>query len=147
MQLQVSPKLLLLLLSSSQRVVSSPNQGGQVVLTSPPEDQDPIAPPYADAHAGHVVDESILAALDAHSDPVDALVALQPDLAAQLAEQRLVYVFGEDETPVWKTEGDKLRLRREHKKFMDITGYEDIYDNTKIKPMAGKASKESSCRT
>lgn len=132
MQLSVSPKLLLLLLSFSQRVVSSPAQGDQLVLASPPED-----------HA-HVVDnDAVWRALNEHPDPVDALVALQPELAAQLAEPRLLHVFGQQESPVWMTEGDKLRLRRKHQKFMDITDHEDTYDHTKAKPTAGKASTES----
>lgn len=144
MHLSVSPKLLLLLLSFSQRVVSSPRQDGQVVL-APAADKDTVAPAYADAHAGHVVDEAILAALDAHSDPIDALVSLQPELAAQLAEPRLIHVFGEA-APEWMTEGDKLRLRRQHKKFMDITNHQDLYTGS-VNSMAGKASKSLSSFT
>lgn len=145
MHLSVSPHLPLLLLSFSQRVVSSPRTGGQVVLAPPAYDDIVAAPAYADAHAGHVVDESILAALNAHSDPIDALVSLQPELAAQLAEPRLIHVFGEA-APEWMTEGDKLRLRRQHKKFMDITDHQDLYTGT-VNSMAGKASKDLSSRT
>lgn len=149
MQFYVSPSLLLLLVSFAHRVISSPHQGGQVVLapTSKQDQQDAatIASASADAHAGHVVDETILAALNAHSDPVDALIALQPELAAQLAESRLIHVFGE-EKPVWRTEGDKLRLRRQHKKFMDITDHQDLYTSN-METMAGKASKIPSLGT
>lgn len=141
MQLSISPKLLLLLSSLTQHAVSSPRQGGQVVL-APPTTEDAVAPAYADAHAGHVVDESILAALDAHANPVDALISLQPELAAQLAERRLIQVFGEAK-PGWMTEGDKLHLRRQHKKFMDITDHQDLYTGS-VNSMAGKASKNLS---
>ncbi|KAI0487707.1 peptidase [Xylaria cf. heliscus] len=72
----------------------------------------------------HVVDDAILAALDAHPDPVDALVSLRPELADELAEPRLLHVFGRD-APQWMTEGDKLRLRRGGHKFKDITDYQD----------------------
>lgn len=149
MQLSPSPKLLLLLLSLTQHVVSSPRQGGGQVVLAPPtnahthdDDNNTPAPAnaYAEAHAGHVVDESILAALDAHADPVDALVSLQPELAAQLAAPRLIHVFGEA-GPEWRTEGDKLHLRRQHKKFMDITDHQDLYTGS-VHSTAGKASKK-----
>lgn len=145
MQLYISPNLFLLLLSSLPRVISSPRLGSQVVL-APPQQADANAntltaapASYADAHAGHVVDESILAALEAYDDPIDALVSLQPELAAQMAERRLIQVFGES-APEWMTEGDKLRLRRQHKKFMDITDHQDLYTGS-VNSMAGKASK------
>ncbi|KAI0975639.1 peptidase family M28 [Xylaria arbuscula] len=82
----------------------------------------------------HVVDDAILAALDAHPDPVDALVSLRPELADNLAEPRLLHVFGDDK-PQWMTEGDKLRLRRQGRKFKDITDYQDDVDVS----WAGKA--------
>lgn len=72
----------------------------------------------------HVVDDAILAALDAHPDPVDALISLRPELADELAEPRLLHVVGND-TPRWMTEGDKLRLRRKGQKFKDITDYQE----------------------
>ncbi|KAI1170500.1 hypothetical protein F4777DRAFT_591903 [Nemania sp. FL0916] len=72
----------------------------------------------------HAVDDAILAALDAHPDPVDALVSLRPEMADELAERRLLHVFGQD-APQWMTEGDKLRLRRDGRKFKDITDYQD----------------------
>lgn len=137
MRSSVSSKHILLLLSLAQHVVSSPRQGDQVVL-APPPNEDTASPSYADAHGDHVVDDTILAALNTHSDPVDALVSIQPDLAAELAEPRLIHVFGEPK-PAWMTEGDKLRLRREHKKFMDITDHQELYTE-QVTSMAGKAS-------
>ncbi|RDW73563.1 hypothetical protein BP6252_07470 [Coleophoma cylindrospora] len=107
-----------LLVGASQLALSSPSQGGQEILAPSPETAVP--------HAEHVVDQAILAALEMHSDPVTALVSLRPDIAASLAEPRLLRVFGQPE-PQWLSEGDKLRLRREGKKFMDITDHEDFY--------------------
>lgn len=71
------------------------------------------------APAKHDVDPSIWAALEAHPDPVDALLALRPGLAEQMSEARLLEVSGKE--AAWMTEGDKLRLRREGKSFVDIT--------------------------
>lgn len=140
---------LLLLLSFSQRVVSSPRQDAQVVIAPPSSnnndnDNKATADIYAEAHADHVVEDSIRAALNTHSDPVDALVSLQPELAAQLAEPRLIHVLGQPK-PEWMTEGDKLRLRRQRKKFMDITDHEDLYTKSdNVDAWAGKASTETS---
>lgn len=136
------PTQLLLLLSFSERVFSAPNQGAQIVITPPTSNDNDhtkaASSSYADAHADHVVEDSILAALSAHSDPVDALISLQPELAAELAERRLIHVFGEPE-PVWMTEGDKLHLRRDRKKFMDITDHQELYAEP-INTWSGKAS-------
>ncbi|KAJ4387419.1 hypothetical protein N0V93_008011 [Gnomoniopsis smithogilvyi] len=126
----------LLLLSLSQHAVSSPHQAGQAVL-APPATEEAIST-FPTAHGNHVVDDSILAALKAHSDPVDALISLQPELAEQLAERRLIHVFGEAEAK-WMTEGDKLRLRREGKKFRDITDHQELYADS-VNAQAGKAN-------
>ncbi|TRX90946.1 hypothetical protein FHL15_008151 [Xylaria flabelliformis] len=75
----------------------------------------------------HAVDIDIVAALKAYPDPVDALLSLRPELADELAEPRLLHVFGRD-TPQWMTEGDKLRLRREGHKFKDLTDFQDDVD-------------------
>ena len=75
----------------------------------------------------HTVNDTILAALNTYPDPVDALVFLRPELTDELAEPRLLHVFGSD-APQWMTEGDKLRLRREGRKFKDITDYQDDVD-------------------
>ncbi|KAJ5769166.1 peptidase family M28 [Penicillium odoratum] len=75
----------------------------------------------------HTVDEAILAALKAHSDPVAAFVSLNPESESLLAQPRLLRVLGDDSEPQWMTEGDKLRLRRQGKKFVDITDHEEFY--------------------
>ncbi|KAI0858068.1 peptidase family M28 [Xylaria cubensis] len=75
----------------------------------------------------HAINIDIFKALKAHPDPVDALVSLRPELADELAEPRLLHVFGRD-TPQWMTEGDKLRLRREGHKFKDLTDFQDDVD-------------------
>ncbi|KAH8658199.1 hypothetical protein BX600DRAFT_500185 [Xylariales sp. PMI_506] len=85
------------------------------------------------------VDQSIIAALATHPDPVDALIALQHGVADELREPRLLHVFGE-ERPQWMTEGDKLRLRRDKRKFMDITDHEEFYaHHADAAAFAGKA--------
>jgi leucyl aminopeptidase len=47
-------------------------------------------------------------------------------------------VFG-DQKPKWMTEGDKLRLRRHGKKFVDITDHREFYDQ-QVDTLSGKAS-------
>lgn len=118
------------LLSSSQLAFGSSFQDKQVLLVPSPEVQS--------AHTQHVVDKAILAALNTYSDPVAALVALQPEIAANLAEPRLLHVIG-DQVPEWMTEGDKLRLRRRGKKFVDITDHRDFYA-LQADTLSGKAS-------
>ena len=76
----------------------------------------------------HEVDANILEVLEVHDDPVKALLALQPELEEELAEPRLLQIFGETHLQ-WKTEGDKLRLRRMGKRFIDLTGQEDLLDS------------------
>lgn len=90
----------------------------------------------------HDVDPAILAALNAHADPVDALIALQPELADELARPRLLHVAGTPEAQ-WQTEGDKLRLRRKGKKFTDLTDHEEFYSQQTQSEVltAGKARK------
>jgi leucyl aminopeptidase len=75
------------------------------------------------AHAHHV-DPNILSAIEAHSDPVDAFVALNPESMDILSERRLLRIPG-NPTPKWLTEGDKMRLRRQGQKFIDITDYQE----------------------
>lgn len=143
MRSHVSAKLLLLL-SLSQRVVSAPRQDAQQHVLAPPSSNDdlPGAPSSsANVYGEHAVDEAIWAALKAHPDPVDALVSLHPELAEKLAEPRLILVAGQLE-PEWMTEGDKLRLRREKKKFRDITDHQDLYKDS-VNSWAGKASKKA----
>lgn len=68
----------------------------------------------------------VLAAHD--NDPVEIMRLLDPAYAATLDEPRLLEVFGAE--PVWMTEGDKLRLRKQGLSFMDLTGREDIFRST-----------------
>lgn len=135
---------LLLLLSFSDRVVSSRRHGPQqqAILQALPVNHEASTAashsddvPTADAHA---VDHAILAALNTYPDPVDALILLRPGSAAELTQPRLIHVFGEPE-PIWRTEGDKLRLRQKGKKFMDITDHQDLYSQP-FSSWAGKAS-------
>lgn len=128
---------LLLLLSLSQRVVSWPSRAGGQVVFAPPANSGHHDNP---AHSFDGSNEAaVRAALDIHTDPVAALLYLQPELAAQLAEQRLIHVLGQAE-PEWMTEGDKLRLRQEKLKFMDITDHQDLYKDP-VNAWAGNASK------
>jgi leucyl aminopeptidase len=121
---------LLLLSSTSQLGLSSASSDAQVVFAPSQK--------TSTAHGVHAVDDAILAALDAHRDPVAALVSLQPEAEAALAEPRLLHVSGEKE-PQWMTEGDKLRLRRAGKKFMDITDHHEYYSQQIEASYAGKA--------
>ncbi|KAK4158943.1 Zn-dependent exopeptidase [Cladorrhinum sp. PSN259] len=57
------------------------------------------------------------------TDPVNALKYARPDAAEALDAPRLLRVLGEDE-PRWMTEGDKLRLRRGGRRFVDLTGHD-----------------------
>ncbi|UNI21642.1 Bacterial leucyl aminopeptidase [Purpureocillium takamizusanense] len=101
-------------------------------------------PPPPSPHHAHAVDPAILRAIEAHADPVDALLSLQPGLAAEMASPRLLHVSG-DAAPRWMTEGDKLRLRRRRRKFSDVTDHEDVYRAMKAEgggeavALAGKA--------
>lgn len=123
--------LLTLLLSSSQLVHGYKQQ--PIFAPSPLSDEKA-------EDAAQISNEAIVAALEAHNDPVHALIALRPDAAAEMAQPRLLQVMGQKE-PEWLTEGDKLRLRREGKKFMDITDHADSYSQQTDAFVAGKASK------
>lgn len=135
MRYSLSAKLLLLL-GSSQLAVASAVDGEQVVIAAD-TGSDGTAPARV-----HKADDAVLAALKAHADPVDALIALQPEKADKLAERRLIHVFGEKKAE-WMTEGDKLRLRRKGKKFRDITKHQDVYEDSSVGTLSGKASKSS----
>ncbi|GJC87864.1 leucine aminopeptidase 1 [Colletotrichum liriopes] len=129
MRYSLSTKLLLLL-GSSQLVLGAP--GDQVVF-APSAEADGAVPGTAWA-----VDSSVRAALETHPDPVDALVSLQPEMAAKMSEARLIHVFGEKKAE-WMTEGDKLRLRRKGKKFRDITDFQELYTES-VDAKSGKAT-------
>ena len=115
----------LLLLGAGVVSYGSASQDAQVRLTAPTE--------------SHEVDPAILAALKQHLDPVDAFVSLYPEAADELAESRLLHVYGE-EKPRWLTEGDKLRLKRKGKKFIDITDHHEFYAQN-VNALAGEARK------
>lgn len=119
-----------LLLSTSQLALGFSFRDKQAVLA--------LAPEFPSAHGVHVVDEAIVAALEIHSDPVAALVSLQHEMSTELDQPRLLHVFG-NQKPEWMTEGDKLRLHRHGKKFIDITDHQDIYAQ-RVDVLAGKAS-------
>lgn len=138
MRCSLPAKLGLLLLACSEQVAGSLRDGSQQVVIAPPENINDVAAPSSDIPREHVVDESILAALAAHPDPVDAMISLQPEMVAQLAESRLIHVLGEKK-PRWMKEGDKLRLRRDRKKFIDITDHQEMYADGVIS-WDGKAS-------
>jgi bacterial leucyl aminopeptidase len=120
-------KRLLFVLITLQNVRCFPSLDTQVVFAPFPE-------------AEHIAEDTIFAALKRHSDPVAALVSLHPDFAAELAQPRLLHVFGEQK-PEWMTEGDKLRLRRRGRKFMDITDHQNFYEQQVDASWAGKARK------
>lgn len=120
----------LLLLSFSDSLVSRHRQDDQFV----------IAPLIANEVPERVADEAIIAALQTHADPVDALVSLHPEAAAELSEPKLIQAVGQE--AAWMTEGDKLRLRRDRKKFMDITDHRELYDSINA-TAAGKARTEN----
>ncbi|WVF69440.1 hypothetical protein IAT40_004217 [Kwoniella sp. CBS 6097] len=74
----------------------------------------------------HEVSPSVQLAIDAFTDPVDALLSLKPELEEMMAEKRLIWVFEDGpKEGLWMTEGDKLRLRKKGKKFMDLTDSQD----------------------
>jgi len=123
----VSTSMLALVGLASLSLSQVPVPPGQVILVPSPVPA-----------SVHTVDEAIVAALRTYADPVDALLSLQPESAAFLAEPRLLHIFGQ-EKPKWLTEGDKLRLRRAGKKFMDITDHEDFYSQQVDASSVGKA--------
>lgn len=73
----------------------------------------------ASKHAGA---PHVLKTLADTPDVVEAFRLLHPEQAAELDEPRLLQILGDGEAR-WATEGDKLRLRREGVKFMDLTGH------------------------
>lgn len=91
------------------------------------------------SHASPHSQDAIAAVLEKYSDPVEAMVHLDPASEALLSEPRLLRVSGEAEAR-WLTEGDKLRLRKERKKFVDITEHEDFYAD-QVDTLSGHARK------
>jgi hypothetical protein len=136
------PKLVLLLLSTRLAGLASATAvDPQRVLAAPGNNEQPQHQGYAQSQiAGSDDDDSdIFAALEAHDDPVDAYVSLNPDAAFTLAQPRLLQVFGEQEQ--WMTEGDKMRLHRQGKKFIDLTDHQDFYESNDVNANAGNARK------
>lgn len=97
------------------------------VVTAAPSSQHVLE---IDQPVQHLVSPSILSALDTYTDPVQALISLRPDLNTELNEPRLIHVTGEEEA-VWMSEGDKLRLRKDGRKFVDITRHQSAAHMTK----------------
>ena len=127
-------KRLLFLLIALRIVLCSPFLETQVVLGSSTE-------------AERIADnDAISTALKKYPDPVAALVSLQPDSTVELAQPRLLQVFGEQK-PQWMTEGDKLRLRRRGRKFMDITDHRRFDEQQVDASWAGKARESESAKS
>lgn len=143
MRYSLSAKLLLVL-GSSQLVLSSPDDQRVLVPATESTINDDVATSGWDKAPVFTIENKdvIFAALKRYADPVDALVALQPDMADTLAEPRLIHVHGE-KMAEWMTEGDKLRLRRKGRKFRDITDFQELYADH-VNTFAGKASKSNS---
>ena len=106
----------------------------------------PIHPPSGAArhHGDHSIHESILSAIESHTDPVTAFISLQDqddraETETALAEPRLLRKLGSNKAD-WMTEGDKMRLRREGIRFMDITEHEDFYAQQVDTQVAAKPS-------
>lgn len=59
-----------------------------------------------------------------NDDPVEVMRLIDPAHAEVLNEPRLIEVFGTE--PVWLTEGDKLRFKKQGLSFIDLTGHENI---------------------
>ncbi|CAL5868648.1 uncharacterized protein PFLUO_LOCUS2875 [Penicillium psychrofluorescens] len=117
--------------------------GAAHLVTAVPDDTQHVLAPAPDIpdvwpqHGDYTVPDDVLAALNEYSDPVAAFVALQPEAEALFAEPRLLQVIGESK-PQWMTEGDKLRLRRQVKKFIDITDHAEFYADLVHEASAGK---------
>lgn len=99
-----------------------------------------IAPPRPAQHAfvsptssGLVDLERIHAVLAERTDPVEAMLLINPSTAKELAEPRLLQLFNgkdaEGETK-WMTEGDKMGLRRQGIDWIDLTGRDSLVSPT-----------------
>ena len=102
-------------------------------------DENPQLLLSSSLHDAHTIHPTILSALDQYpDDPLAALLLVKPGLADMMAEPRLLWLFDQEETRsgVWMTEGDKLRLRREGRRFMDLTEDQAVLGESFV---AGKA--------
>jgi len=70
-------------------------------------------------------DAFITSLLAEHDDLVTVMKLLHPASAAELDKPRLLQVF--DEEAVWMNEGDKMRLRKSHEGFVDLTEFQDLH--------------------
>ncbi|KAH7921426.1 Zn-dependent exopeptidase [Leucogyrophana mollusca] len=102
------------------------DRSAQVVLNSPALRSDYQ---YDEAYLGKL--------LEIHNDPVEVMRLVDPSNAAKLDEPRLLQVFGRDAS--WMTEGDKLRLRREGLKFVDLTDHQDLKGDSFLRMQASES--------
>jgi hypothetical protein len=124
------------------------------LVTSTPVTQLPLQlhqdhefdlPSHIPAHP-RLLDPALIKALtapdaDIEFDVVGLLKELDPSIAEELDEPRFIWVFGDDEGQDgngveseggrWMTEGDKVVLRRQGKKFVDLTGREGRWSGDK----------------
>jgi hypothetical protein len=122
------------------------------LVTSTPVTQLPLMldfdsdlPSHKPAHP-RLLDPALVRALtapdaDIEFDVVGLLKELDPSIAEELDEPRFIWVFGDDEGQDgngveseggrWMTEGDKVVLRRQGKKFVDLTGREGRWSGDK----------------
>lgn len=142
MRSSLPAKLALLLLACSEHVAASLGDGSQQVVLAPQEGINAPADFSTASWPDDVPEDTILAALAANPDPVDTLLSLRPGLASYLDTSRLIHVLDEAK-PRWLTEGDKMRLRRDRKKFIDITDHQELYAEG-VGALSGKASTRDS---
>jgi leucyl aminopeptidase len=109
----------------------------QFIALGSADSQQVLWPPTQSQHE-HAVSSDILQALEIHADPVEAFLYLHPEASDELAQPRLLYVADAHE-PQWMTEGDKMRLRRQGKKFTDITDHEDFIRDQQVSAEESKA--------
>ncbi|KAG7562264.1 hypothetical protein FFLO_02252 [Filobasidium floriforme] len=129
------------------------------LVTSTPVTQLPLKldfdsdlPSHKPAHP-RLLDPALIQALTAPDadigfDVVGLLKELDPSIAEELDEPRFIWVFDgsedqdgngvEGEGGRWMTEGDKVVLRRQGKKFVDLTGREGRWSGDK----SGSGSEE-----
>lgn len=72
----------------------------------------------------HIRVQDVEQLLLTHDDPVQVMKLLDPASTVAYDEPRLLQVFGEEAQ--WMTEGDKLRLRKAGKGFMDLTHFPQL---------------------
>jgi len=108
--------------STLHLALGTPLQPGSFV------NQQAISPsswlPHHKPEHAQLVDPAILERLSSPDfDAIQLLKELEPARAHELDEPRFLHVFAEDHGR-WMTEGDKINLRRQNKKFVDLTGRE-----------------------